>query len=211
VTKGYATEVRLIDEKIDKRETVTINDLKDRLSLKYERVLKWKKHEEEDEDESDESDEENEKAFFFTQFKGRCNYCGKYGHKASHCRQKMIDVDNRDNYNQKSGKFNRTCNYCGKYGHKESNCRNKKRDEENANIACEEYEVVFNCVEETGMKCVECDRANSNIFVATNTWIADSGESFYMTNSDEDMTDEKTMDEFVKIGNRKEMRATKIG
>jgi len=27
----------------------TIDDLKDRLSLEYERVLKWKKHEEEDE------------------------------------------------------------------------------------------------------------------------------------------------------------------
>jgi len=32
-----------------------------------------------------------------------------------------------------------------------------------------------------------------------------------MTNSDEDMTDAKIIDEFVKIGNGKEMRATKIG
>ena len=52
---------------------------------------------------------------------------------------------------------------------------------------------------------------NSNIFVATNTWIADSGASCHMTNSDEDMTDAKIIDEFVKIGNGKEMRATKIG
>jgi len=126
VTTGYATEVRLIEEKLDKSETVTIDDLKDRLSLEYERVLKWKKHEEEDEDESDKSDEENEKAFFSTQFKGRCNYCGKYGHNASRCRQRMRDMDNQDNNNQKNGKSNKTCNYCGKYGHKESNCRNKK-------------------------------------------------------------------------------------
>ena len=126
VTTGYATEVRLIEEKLDKSETVTIDDLKDRLSLEYERVLKWKKHEEEDEDESDKSDEENEKAFFSTQFKGRCNYCGKYGHNASRCRQRMRDMDNQDNNNQKNGKSNKTCNYCGKYGHKESNWRNKK-------------------------------------------------------------------------------------
>jgi len=211
VTKGYATEVRLIEEKLDKSEKVTIDDLKDRLSLEYERFLKWKTHGEENEDDSDESDEENEKAFFSTQFKGRCNYCGKYGHKASRCRQRMRDMDTQENNNQQNAKSNRTCNYCGKYGHKESNCRNKKRDEESANIACEEYEVVFNCVEETGMKCVECDRENSNIFVAANTWITDSGVSCHMTNSDKDMTDAKIIDEFVKIGNGKEMRATKIG
>jgi len=207
VTKGYATEVRLIEEKLDKSETVTIDNLKDRLSLEFERVLKWKKHEKKNEDESEESDEENEKAFFSTQSKGRCKYCGKYGHKASRCRQRMKDMDN----NQNHGKSNRTCNYCGKYGHKESNCRNKKRDEESANVVCEEHEFVFNCVEETGMKCVECDRKNSNIFVATNTWIADSGASCRMTNSDEDMNDAKMIDEFVKIGNGKEMRATKMG
>ncbi len=32
-----------------------------------------------------------------------------------------------------------------------------------------------------------------------------------MTNIDEDLTDVKTINEFVKIGNGKEMRATKIG
>ena len=114
------------------------------------------------------------------------------------------------NNNQNNGKSNRTCSYCGKYGHKESKCRNKKRDEESANVACEEHEVVFNCVEETSMKCVECDGKDSDIFVATNTWIADSGASCHMTNSDEDLTDVKMIDEFVKIGNGKEMRATKI-
>jgi len=123
----------------------------------------------------------------------------------------MRDMDTQENNNQQKAKSNRTCNYCGKYGHKETNCRNKKRDEESANVACEEYEVVFNCVEETGMKCVECDRENSNIFVAANTWIAESGATCHMTNSDVDMTGVKIIDEFVKIGNGKEMRATKIG
>ena len=53
------------------------------------------------------------------------------------------------------------------------------------------------------MKCVECDGKDSDIFVATNTWIADSGASCHMTNSDEDLTDVKMIDEFVKIGNGK--------
>ena len=156
MTKGYA--IRLIEEKLDKSEKITIDDLKDWLSLEYERVLKWKKHEEENEDESDVSDEENEKTFFSAQFKGRCKYCGKYRHKASRCRQKIKHMDTQDNNNQENAKSNRTCNYCGKYGHKESNCRNKKRDEESANVACEEYEIAFNCVEEIGMKGVEYDR-----------------------------------------------------
>ena len=75
-------------------------------------------------------------------------------------------MENQDNNNQNNGKSNRACSYCGKYGHKESKCRNK-RDEESANVACEEHEVVFTCVEETSMKCVECDSKNSDISVAT--------------------------------------------
>jgi len=72
-------------------------------------------------------------------------------------------MENQHNNNQNNGKSNRTCSYCGKYGHKESKCRNKKRDEESANVACEEHEVVFTCVEETSMKCVECDGNDSDI------------------------------------------------
>ena len=38
---------------------------------------------------------------------------------------------------------------------------------------------------------------------------ANSSASCHMTNSDKDLTDVKTIDEFVKIGNGKEMRETK--
>ena len=153
VTKGYATELRLIAEKLDKSEKVTIDDLKDRLSLEYGREQKWKK----EEDDEEESDEDNEKTFFSSQFKGRCNYCGKHGHKVSQCRQKMRDMESKNTNNQNNGNSKRICSHCGKYGHNENKYRNKKQDEENANIACEQHEVVFNCVEETCMKRVECD------------------------------------------------------
>ena len=53
----------------------------------------------------------------------------------------------------------------------------KKQDEENAYIACEQHEVVFNCAEETSMKCVECYGKDNDISVATNTWIANSSAS----------------------------------
>ena len=47
-------------------------------------------------------------------------------------------MGNQNNEYQKE-----TCNYCGKYSRRESKCRNKNRDEENANVACEDYEIVF--------------------------------------------------------------------
>ena len=44
-----------------------------------------------------------------------------------------------------------------------------------------------------------------------NTWIADSGASTHMGNSDEGMTDVKVIDSPVQIGNGTTLRATKIG
>ena len=37
------------------------------------------------------SDDEEERALFVVKFKGRCNKCGKFGHKAKDCRS---NIDN---------------------------------------------------------------------------------------------------------------------
>ena len=74
VTKGYATKVCLIKEQLDRGKTVAIDNVKDCLSLEYERVLKRKNKYKDD----NKSDKEGEKAFAATHFKGQCNYCGKY-------------------------------------------------------------------------------------------------------------------------------------
>ena len=47
--------------------------------------------------------------------------------------------------------------------------------------------------------------------ILKNTWIADSGASTHMGNSDEGMTDVREIDSPVQIGNGKTLRATKIG
>lgn len=73
VTKGYSTEVRLIEEKLDEGKTIMIDGVKDHLSLEYECVLKWKHK-----NNNNESNDEEEKAFTAYSFKGQCNYCGKY-------------------------------------------------------------------------------------------------------------------------------------
>ena len=44
-----------------------------------------------------------------------------------------------------------------------------------------------------------------------NTWISDIGASCHMTNDDTGMYDVKTIIEDIKIGNRKPMRALKVG
>jgi hypothetical protein len=44
-----------------------------------------------------------------------------------------------------------------------------------------------------------------------NTWIADSGASTHIGNSDEGMTDVKVIDSPVQLGNEATLRATKIG
>ena len=59
VTKGYATKVCLIKEQLDRGKTVAIDNVKDCLSLEYERVLKRKNKYKDD----NKSDKEGEKAF----------------------------------------------------------------------------------------------------------------------------------------------------
>lgn len=44
-----------------------------------------------------------------------------------------------------------------------------------------------------------------------NTWIADSGVSTHMGNSNKGMTDMKVIDSLVQIGNRTTLHTTKIG
>jgi len=53
--------------------------------------------------------------------------------------------------------------------------------------------------------------AGQNDEIQKNTWIADSGASTHMGNSDVGMTDVRKIDSAVQIGNGKTLRATKIG
>ena len=69
------------------------------------------------------------------QFKGRCNSCGKYGHKGVDCRNKTNKPGQKNsggnygNNGNTSRGFKGNCNYCQKYGHKASDCFKKKNKE----------------------------------------------------------------------------------
>jgi hypothetical protein len=122
------------------------------LSLRYERMNVR--------DESSDEDENGEEKALFGggQSKGRCNSCGKYGHKEADCHS-------RGNADQKKvgfgggngkitgghgkpagkGKFTGNCHYCNKYGQRASDCRKKKSDSgnDNANQAIEADEKTY--------------------------------------------------------------------
>ena len=74
LTQAYSTEVRLVEEKIDDGKSVSIDDLKERLSLQYERKTTYEDHDE------DSDSDDDEKALTSIGFKGKCYNCGKYGH-----------------------------------------------------------------------------------------------------------------------------------
>ena len=133
----------LIDSLEDKlgasTNPLTLESLREKLSEKYEKIKMRKRFKNEESD----SDEDQKALFAGGKFKGRCHYCGKFGHKASECRKKKMD-NGQENHNR--GKwFSGKCNFCGKIGHREKDCWKKhgkpgekvNDDDENANNAVE--------------------------------------------------------------------------
>jgi hypothetical protein len=70
-------------------------------------------------------------------FKGKCNHCGKYGHKSAACRLKQNSTsggsknttNNKGNSNQSTSSVSTmtktmtgVCNYCKKTGHWKNDC-----------------------------------------------------------------------------------------
>ncbi len=107
----WISELELIRTRLKKMGT-TLDD-------KYEKIRARKKS-------RDDSDSEGEERALFAggKFKGRCHYCGKFGHKASECRKKKNDNE-KGTTSEKSKRFDGKCNFCGKYGHKEKDCWEK--------------------------------------------------------------------------------------
>ena len=108
----YEISVSKLEDRIDdKNNPVTIDQLRNELNLRFER-MKGK-----NDDNNKKYNEEEETALLAGGFKGKCHKCGKIGHKARDCREKT-------NYKKKV-----RCFYCKKEGHKIENCWKKKNDE----------------------------------------------------------------------------------
>ena len=86
----------------------------------------------------DDSDDEDEQALITAKFKGRCNKCGKFGHKAKDCR---LNIENDNKKNNPKKKFSGKCFHCGKLGHREADCWSKHgKPEDRVNTANESEE-----------------------------------------------------------------------
>lgn len=152
LSKEYQLQVLLMEKRINAfADPLTIEDMRSDLNLQFERM-----NEHEDDDSKSTSEE---KALAMIQFKGRCNHCGKYGHKGADCRNKTANKQDHKNGGAKNfgrdgkkGGFKGNCNFCNKYGHKAADCfkkKNSKKGGESANNATEGKadDVVLVCVE----------------------------------------------------------------
>ena len=70
----YELQVLLLEKRIGSKESpLTIEELKEELKLRFERL-------------SSKMELGKEQSLFTTQFKEKCRNCGKLGHKAAQCK-----------------------------------------------------------------------------------------------------------------------------
>ena len=118
---------------------------------------------------------DSEQALLAGQFKGKCQNCGKIGHKAANCFLKKGKQDDKSV----------VCFYCKKPGHMKSDCfKLKRKQKEKGNIK-DTADVVLMSL------------PNSNFFAYT--WVGDSGDSGHYCNSLEGMFDIESIDEEIKV------------
>ena len=121
---AYESVVMKLEDKLgNASDPLTISKLRDELNLKFERMNGKRTID-------SNTNDEGETALFAGGFKGKCNKCGRYGHKAKDCRSNSNGNSSGNNNNNGSRKFNGECHYCGKKGHMKKDCFKKKCDDE---------------------------------------------------------------------------------
>ena len=158
----------LIDSLEDKlgasTDALTLESLREKLSEKYEKIKMRKRFKTEESD----SDDDEKALFAGGKFKGRCHYCGKFGHKASECRKKKMD--NGQETQNRGKRFTGKCNFCGKIGHREKDCWKKhgkpgekaNNEDDNANNAVES-EHIEEEEEETALLGLEAKTSQEKV------------------------------------------------
>ena len=118
LTGDYELQVALLEKRIGNTSNpLTVDELREELNLKFERMNAKK------DDGTDDGDAEQ--ALVSGQFKGKCHNCGKIGHKSVNChlRKDKPTVESKSVI----------CHYCKKPGHKKSDCFKLKRKLEEKN------------------------------------------------------------------------------
>ena len=165
-----------------------VDQVRDRLRAKYERHIKSRRS---NNNQNGNNNNEEGALTASDQFKGRCNRCGKYGHKEFECRTKKKD--------------HIQCYHCKEMGHYQNECpkkhNNNDQGSETAATAIQEEMVLVSFQksdDETGKP-------------SPHTFLADSGASGHMINDDDGMYDVKPVKINITIGDGKQLTCTKIG
>jgi hypothetical protein len=216
LTEEYEYDVSYLERLKD--DELTIEKVREELSLRYERLHNKR---------SDNNDKEKEETALYagSKFKGKCIKCGKYGHKAVNCHGSNKPSDGSNAEADKKKNIIK-CFYCDKPGHKISQCYKKKKDES---------EKANGSKEQNGEKAEVCLMTFENVLsqskfqpklikeyslplregrseeMKRNIWIADTGASTHMGNSDAGMTDVTMINAPITIGDGKVLYAEKIG
>ena len=133
LNKDYENTVENLEKLIDdQNHPLTIEKMREDLSLKHERLYGT------DDAGEFESDDDGEHALYSGgagRWKGKCNKCGKQGHKAVDCRSNSTTRTGRGGGSGK--RFDGKCHYCQRPGHRASDCYKKKKDQkgDQANVA----------------------------------------------------------------------------
>ena len=219
----YDIEVHTLRKRLDDlHDPLTLEELREELCLKFEMMNRRGKL-----GLSQTPNEEH--ALFAGGFKGKCNNCGKIGHRARDCRDKNGNKGKQENnggsnnQNNNEADKNVECFYCKRKGHRISNCY-KLKQKEQANVGVEGANgrgqnqrssdersttsevglgVLDYQLEEVGL--LKMDAGTKHLF------IADSGASCHLTGSMEGMVDCQKIHECVTVGNGKTVQATMIG
>jgi hypothetical protein len=131
LTDDYMNQVKSLERRIGAPTNPTdIEDVREELNLKFERLKSRNK--------SNSDDEEEEHAMFADGNKSRskCNHCGKFGHKSADCfskgKSEKAEGQSGGGGNGQptavKAKFTGDCFNCKLAGHRAADCRKKKRD-----------------------------------------------------------------------------------
>ena len=132
----YSSVIEALEDRVgDPNDPLEIDELEEKLKLKYERNGGGKYSDSRRPHEGQQDTvlfttgmKNNQKKFAGAMFKGKCYHCGKHGHKGADCRSKKQNEKPHEN-GRANGKEVR-CFYCNQIGHIKPDCP-KRLNEQN--------------------------------------------------------------------------------
>ncbi len=177
--KEYDQLVNVVEGEL---EGLTFNKLRERIRSYYNRVIKVRGPEDTAEDHALwHQVNAGNKTNHLHKFKGRCNKCGKYGHKVAHC---------QPDESERGQETSQVCHFCKKTGHIMRNCYKLKtlKEKKGRGEADTRPELAL----------IVCEK---HVNEYKEIWYADSGASCHMTNDKEGLINvQEDLNKEVMIG-----------